>query len=139
MRIPYSFFALACLAAPAFAGWEKLFEGSGLNRYADPESITLDAEGDGYRTALVLTEFKHSDEDLRKVYPDGHRSSVTLWEYDCKRNRGRELAWIGYSGRKGDGKFVNASADVTTWSKSTGNPAFEPVARFVCEFKIPPR
>lgn len=133
MRIPYSFFMLACLAAPAFAGWEKLYEGAGLNRYADPDTITRDAEGDGYRTVRVLSEYKMSDKDFQKAHPDGTRSSVSLREYDCKRSRSRELAAFSYTGRMGDGKLVSAGAEVTAWSKNTGNPAFESVARFVCE------
>jgi hypothetical protein len=133
MRIVLSSFMLIVLAAPAFAGWEKLYEGRAHNRYVDPETITKDADGDGYRTAHLLSEYRLSDEEFQKVHPDGTRSHVSLREYDCKRNRSRELAWFNYSGRMGDGKLVSAGAEVTAWSKSTGNLASESVARFVCE------
>lgn len=133
MRVLFFSLVLTVWTASAFAGWEKLYESSQVNRYVNPESITIDAEGDGYRTALVLSEYKMSEQNFQKAHPDGTRSYVSLREFDCKRNRSRELATFNHSGRMGDGKLIRAGADVTAWFKSAGNPAFEPVNRFVCE------
>lgn len=133
MRIALPFFLLAFLAGPALAEWKLLYDSPRVTRYADPETITIDAEGDGYRTASILLVQKLSEQDFQKLYPNGERSSVSIWEYDCKRNRHRQLANLGYSGRMGDGKLVDGSSDVTMWFKHTGNPGFESVARFVCE------
>ena len=118
-------------SAPALAGWEKVYEGSGVNRYVDPDSIVKDDEGDGYRTARVLSEYKMSEQDFKRAHPDGTRSSVSLLEYDCKRNRYRELAAFSHAGRLGNGRLVGAEVNVTVWMKPE-NPAFAPAARFVC-------
>ncbi len=132
MRSLLAALLFAFTATPAIAAWEKLFEGGTVHRHVDPKTIVKDDTADGYRTALVLSEYKLSAEQFKKTHPDGTRSMVSLMEYDCKRNSARELAFFSYTGSMGDGRLVNAGPNVADWFDATKNPAFAPVARFVC-------
>jgi len=98
-------FLLALVAAPAWAGWDKLVEADGWTLYVDTASLRMNGN---FRRIWQM-------EDLKQRAKDGEMSRRTLMEYDCKDERARSISTASFSGPMLNGQTLRWSDDPSKW------------------------
>jgi hypothetical protein len=80
---------------------------------------------EGYRRIWVLYDYKTPLEA-------GFRSTVFLYEFDCKNDRVRSLNHNLYGGVRGTGELIGADSIPTEWNHVVPGTIIELLTRSVC-------
>jgi hypothetical protein len=98
-------------SAPAFAEWVAVssIAQTGISVYVDP--VTSHRKGN-----LVKMWHLLDFENVETVAGDSYLSSKTLYEYDCAKERMRQLGFTWFSGNMGNGKVVATNSHESKWT-----------------------
>lgn len=98
-------------SAPAFAEWVAVSSITqiGISVYVDP--VTSHHKGN-----LVKMWHLLDFEKVETVAGDSYLSSKTLYEYDCAKERMRQLGFTWFSGNMGNGKVVATNSHESNWT-----------------------
>ena len=116
------FFALALIAAPALAEWEKVLETDIAAYFID--ATTLQKNGALRRVAQVQN-LKHRDKD-------GELSRRALVEYDCREVQNRTLALSMHADAMGEGKKLDSYNEPSSPRKVAAGSSGEAILKVVC-------
>lgn len=116
------FFALAFIAAPALAEWERVFENDTAAYFIDTASVQKN--GVLRRVAQV--------QNLRQRDKDGELSRRALVEYDCRQAENRTLALSMHADAMGEGRKLDAYTDPSSPRKVATGSSGEAILKVVC-------
>lgn len=117
---------LGAIPSAFAADWQVLTEHEGFVDYVDVASIK---KKENVRAVWRLRSYKSTQTDASKPY----RSTKTLWEYDCKNERGRATYVIGYSDEMGGGLNVMSGTDSSgNWTPIIPETIGETALKAVC-------
>jgi len=115
---------IALIAAPAQAGWVKVWESktSGTITYFDPDTI----HKDGHLSRVwVLQELKNRGEY-------GEMSRRALWEYNCPDERTRALQLSFHTDLRAGGSRLVTENDPSEWQYIPPNTGGSALHKLIC-------
>ena len=112
------------VAAPAWAGWVKVWESktSGTITYFDPDTIRKDGN---LRRVWVL-------QDLKTRGKNGEMSRRALWEYSCPEERFRSLQISFHTDPIAKGSRLLSDNDPSEWQYIPPNTGGAVLHKLVC-------
>ena len=113
---------LMTLAAPAWAEWVKMGETDEAVFYLDPATIKRTAHR---RRVWALEDYKHRSKS-------GGLSRRSLQEYDCARERFRNLSLSEHTERMASGAVLAAGTPVIEWDYITPRTVGAAKMKVVC-------
>ena len=116
------FFALAFIAAPALADWEKAFENDTAVYFID--SATLQKNGTLHRVWQM--------QNLKQRDRDGELSRRALVEYECREGINRTLSISMHADAMGEGKKLDSYSDPSAPRKVAPGSSGEAILKVVC-------
>lgn len=116
------FFALAFIAAPALAEWEKVSESDIASYFIDAASLQKNGT---LRRVWQVQNLKQRDKD-------GELSRRALVEYDCRAAENRTLALSMHADAMGEGKRLDAYSDPSSPRKVVPGSSGDAVLKLVC-------
>jgi hypothetical protein len=119
---------LAVTSHSAMADWVGLGSLDNYNVYADP--TTIQKTGNGIKMWWLI-DFKTS----ASGDSEPHMSMKTLSEFDCKKERLRNLSSSWHSEHMAEGKVVSSSSDIDIWASRGTNPVNKALWEFACRKK----
>lgn len=116
------FFALAFIAAPALADWEKISETDMAAYFID--SATLQKNGT-LRRVWQMQSLKQRDKD-------GELSRRALVEYECREGINRTLSISMHADAMGEGRKLDSYSDPSSPRKVAPGSSGEAILKVVC-------
>jgi len=128
MRQTILMLLLAAAAGSALADWVKLAAaGNAANTiYADPATIRKAGN-----KAKLWTLVDHQTA-LSDSFGKAHASEKVQWEYDCKDDQQRMLAYVTFAENMGKGKTVFSDPDPGKWSPVAADTAEKALWKIAC-------
>ena len=116
---------LVVTAGAASAEWTRVGATDGYFVYVDRATIRRNGN-------LVKMWDLRDYKTLRTVAGDSYLSSKTQWEFDCKEERLRVLAFSWYSGQMGHGIGIFSNSDTQKWEPTTPESMGEILWKIAC-------
>ena len=115
------------IASPAWAEWTPIDNNDEFTSYVDRATIRRNGN---FVKMWNMQDFK----TVRKsASNDSYLSSKAQWEYDCKEERKRMLAFYWFSGQMGSGTVVYSDSDLENkWSPISPYSLGETIWKVAC-------
>ena len=117
--------ALFLVCSPAWAAWKNVAEADNGTSYADPASISRQADT---ATMWLLFDYK----DFQRMVEVGYFSQKNQVEYDCKQTRARVLTLSLHAEHMGLGKVIYADETPHDWEPIEAGSLNETLWKLAC-------
>ena len=116
---------LLVISGNSYAEWTQFGGSDEFTQYIDKETIRRNGN---FVKMWDLKDFKTA----QNYSSDSYLSDKAQWEYDCKEERGRILAFSWFSGQMGNGKVVYLKSDTGKWSPIQPDSVGEALWKVAC-------